>query len=145
MVLCIFGTRRSARVAPDGDELLQENIFCGMTGCRDRVRVMEVNRHFHICCIPLYTLATRKFVRCQGCNTTITLKTHMSTRNFVKNIPVGVKATAMASESDDHDEPGHDHEDMFEVPLDVIDYEGPIVKAKVAKKITKKESCAHYQ
>ena len=91
MFLFIFGTRRSTRIAPNEDELLQGNIYCRMRGCGGRVHVIELRRHFHICFLPLCLLDTTNLVRCQSCNTTIPLPAHMGTSVRAKqqnNIPM---------------------------------------------------------
>jgi hypothetical protein len=90
MIFFIFGTRRSTRISPNENELLQGNVYCRMRGCGGRVHVIEANRHFHICFIPLCLLDTTNLVRCQRCSATITLPAHMGTRVSANqpNIPM---------------------------------------------------------
>jgi hypothetical protein len=78
------------RVSPNEGELLQGNIYCRMRGCGGHVRAIEAKQHFHICFVPLCPLSTTNLVRCQRCNTTITLPAHMGTSVRAKqpNIPM---------------------------------------------------------
>jgi hypothetical protein len=85
-----------------------------MGGCGGDVHVIEVNRHFHICFIPLCILGTTNIVQCQRCNTTITLAAHMMgtcVRAKQPNIPIAKGklvylpvATAVSVEMGVHDE-----------------------------------------
>jgi hypothetical protein len=88
-------------------------LYCRMRGCGGRVHVIEANRHFHICIVPLCLLDTTNLVQCQRCTTTITLPAHMGTcvrakqpiipmaKGQLVHLPV---ATPMSVEMGVHDE-----------------------------------------
>lgn len=98
-MIFVFGTTRSRRVSPDEAELLQDCVRCSIRGCGGRVRVIEIQRRFHFCFIPLCPLDKKNLVACPRCNTSLSMDQHMANYSQAKKIPVAKARIVMVGQA----------------------------------------------